>query len=44
MFSDAKRKLTCSKMKRCFFPSDTENFNQFKFITVNMIRSGEDQR
>ena len=25
-----------------YFPSDNANFNQFKFITVNMMRSGEE--
>lgn len=27
-----------------YFPNDTANFNQFKFITVNMIRFSEDQK
>jgi hypothetical protein len=27
-----------------YFPVDTANFNQFKFITVNMIRSIDDQK
>jgi hypothetical protein len=27
-----------------YISSDTANFNQFKFITINMIRASEDQK